>query len=105
MVLCENKLPVDLTAAATPAAPGAGAQAVIELAKQDLAKALGVDASTITVQLANPVEWNDSSLGCPKPGQTYLQVITSGYLVKLQANGQTYEYHTDTQGTVVRCMP
>jgi hypothetical protein len=105
MVLCENQLPVELAAAPSAATPEAAAAAMIELARQDLAKALGVDISAVTVVSSSPVQWNDSSLGCPKPGQNYLQVVTPGYLVRLSAQGQTYEYHTDARSTVVRCVP
>jgi hypothetical protein len=29
--------------------------------------------------------------------------MTPGYLVLLEADGQRYEYHTDTRGSVVLC--
>ncbi len=49
------------------------------------------------------VDWRDSSLGCPEPGKSYLQVITPGYRVVLQADGQTYEYHTNREDRAVLC--
>ena len=36
---------------------------------------------------------------------THLQVITPGYRIILEAQGQRYEYHTDQQRSVVRCSP
>ena len=69
----------------------------------DLAGELGVDVDSIQVVSVASVEWRDSSLGCPKPGQNYLMVITPGYRVVLEAAGQQYEYHADMQGNVVRC--
>jgi hypothetical protein len=48
-------------------------------------------------------EWSDASLGCPKPGQMYAQVITPGYLVVLEAGGQRLEYHTDAGRRVELC--
>ena len=42
------------------------------------------------------MEWSDASLGRPQPGMMYAQVITPGYLVVLEADGQQYTYHTDT---------
>lgn len=105
MVFCDNKKPIDLSTAAGPAVLDPQAQAMADLAKQALAKELGIDASAVTVISATPVEWNDSSLGCAKPGQTYLQVITSGYLLRLEANGRGYEYHTDGRNQVVQCTP
>ena len=69
----------------------------------NLADELGVDVDSIQVISVAPAEWRDSSLGCPKPGQNYLMVITPGYLVILEVGGEQYEYHADMQGNVVRC--
>ena len=113
MILCENDQPTDLAnpasgpaSDAATAQPGPASNAQAELARQALAKELGVDAAAIRVAQIEEVEWRDSSLGCPKPGMNYLQVITPGYRVVLEAQGRRYEYHTDTGKRVVRCdMP
>ena len=42
----------------------------------------------------------DGSLGCPQPGMNYVMMITPGYLIMLEANGQAYEYHTSMNGVV-----
>ena len=65
-------------------------------AKQDLMQRANVPVDAITVVSAQPVEWRDSSLGCPIEGMMYAQVITPGYLIVLEANGQEYEYHAST---------
>jgi hypothetical protein len=49
------------------------------------------------------VEWPDTSLGCPKPGEFYAQVITPGYLIVLAVDGEEIEYHADEAGNAVRC--
>jgi hypothetical protein len=106
MVLCQNGKPADLSVAENPAsAAPAGdiAGQVTELARATLAQELGVNAADITVVSVDEQEWSDSSLGCPKEGEVYLQVITPGYLVTLEAQGQRYQYHTDSGGRVVRC--
>lgn len=132
MVLCENKLPINLAAdgqdaqptpAARPTAasglpglvptplPAEGSNApfdedskrMLGLAQQALAKDQGIDVADITLVNIQPVEWNDGSLGCPQPGANYLQVITPGYLITLEAQGQRYDYHTDQRGRAVRC--
>ncbi|HEX9372238.1 MAG TPA: hypothetical protein VF897_14580, partial [Roseiflexaceae bacterium] len=85
MVLCENGQPVDLSGApgaapdtANPASPApspgdasldAAGQRMAGLALAALAKDLGVGAADVTLVSAEQVEWNDSSLGCPQPGQ------------------------------------
>lgn len=73
---------------------------LIEDAKADLMKRANVTADEITVVSAEPTEWRDSSLGCPIPGVMYAQMITPGYKIVLEANGQQYNYHAST--TTVR---
>ncbi len=51
-----------------------------------------------------PVEWGDTSLGCPKPDVMYAQVITPGFRLVFEHEGRRHEYHTDQDGsTVVAC--
>ncbi len=51
-----------------------------------------------------PVEWSDTSLGCPMPGLVYAQVITPGFRLVFDYQGQQDEYHTDQDGSnVVEC--
>jgi len=47
------------------------------------------------------VEWPDSCLGVSTPGLACSQILTPGYLVTLQANGQQYEYHTNGDASAV----
>ncbi|MFL5805099.1 MAG: hypothetical protein ACJ8CR_25565 [Roseiflexaceae bacterium] len=114
MVLCENKQPIALpddtngapqSAAPTPAsgAPDPASRPLADLARQDLAQQLGIKAEDITVASVEEVEWRNSSLGCPQPGMNYLQVITPGYRITLEAQGRRYEYHADRSSRVVRC--
>ena len=44
------------------------------------------------------VDWRDSSLGCPKPGMAYLDVITPGHRVTLRANGRSTSCTKPKQG-------
>lgn len=67
---------------------------MVELARQALATELGCSATAISVRDIADVEWNDSSLGCPKPGMMYLQVITPGYQIVLEHDGLIYTFHT-----------
>ncbi len=105
MILCENGMPQDIGVEATKPTPDQNAQQMIDLASNDLAAFLKIDPSAVSLVNIEAVEWNDSSLGCAKPGQVYSQVVTSGYFMKLQGNGQIYEYHTDKNSTVMRCLP
>jgi hypothetical protein len=58
--------------------------------KDDLAQH-GV-TGTPTVVSAESVTWNDSSLGCPRPGMMYSQVITPGMRVVVTVDAKTYDY-------------
>jgi hypothetical protein len=81
----------------------AAAQPSVRLASADLAQRLGLASEAIKLVSAEEVEWSDASLGCPQPGMMYAQVITPGFLVVLEAGGQTYEYHTDMGRFAVLC--
>ena len=84
----------------SPPAPAAAA-AVAHLADE-----LGITPQEVTVLASEPVEWSDTSLGCPQPGMMYAQVITPGYSFLLDAAGEHYEVHTDLTGqSVVICQP
>ena len=78
-------------------------QAVVDLAIADLAARLGVGTSAVTVLTAAATTWPDKSIGCPKPGMQYLQVLVDGALVELQASGKTYSYHSGDDGKPVLC--
>ena len=95
--------PLVVTAVTTPVFP-AGSVSAVSAAVQDLSQKLNVPVSSISVTSVQAYEWPDSSLGCPQPGQMYLQVITPGYKIVLTANGKDYEYHSDTRGRVVSCQ-
>ncbi len=79
---------------------------IVERAVQRLAEFLAIDPSEVTVVSVEAVEWRDSSLGCPQPGRMYAQVITPGYKIVLQAQGQEYTFHTDSrpEGSMVLCQ-
>ncbi len=71
--------------------------------RSDLATRLHLDEAAITVVEARPVVWPNSSAGCPKPGYMYTQMLTEGVLIRLQARGRIYHYHTGAKGPAVFC--
>ncbi len=75
---------------------------LVEAARQALAKALGVALDDITLFNAVPVEWPDACLGLALPGVACAEVITPGYLIELDVNGQVYGYHANQDGSALR---
>lgn len=71
---------------------GEAPAALMDQARADLAKRTGLDPSTFQVVRSESVIWADGSLGCPVPGQLYLQVQTPGYWIELKAGARTYDY-------------
>lgn len=67
---------------------------LIASAKTDLAQRLVIKIEEITTQSIVTKDWPDASLGCPKEGRLYAQVITPGYLIILRAKGEVYDYRT-----------
>ena len=83
--------------------PASSPQTLIEKAKTDLAQRLSVSVDDIAVLQAETVTWPDSSLGCPQEGMLYTQVLTPGYLIRLQAGDREFEYHASRGTEVVYC--
>ena len=69
------------------------AQPLVDKAIADLNDRLDVSEDTITVVKVEATEFSDTSLGVPKPGESYAQVITPGYIIVLEVNGDNYVYH------------
>lgn len=96
-------------ATASPAGPSptsSGADQLpplVLLALQTAAEDAGVPVEQVELVEWTTTEWNDSSLGCPQPGEFYAQVITPGYIVTVRVAGEEREYHTDSSNRVVTC--
>lgn len=63
------------------------------LAIDTLAAELKVPREEIEVDAVRAMEWRDSSIGCPKPGVAYLDVITPGYKVTLRVGKAIHVVH------------
>jgi hypothetical protein len=81
----------------------ADVQQLVALASQQLANRLDIHADAISLVRVREVEWQDASLGCPKPNVDYLRQSTPGYVLLLEAAGTEYEFHTDDAQRVVSC--
>ena len=70
-------------------------QEAVERARKDLAQRLHVDASAIKEQAVEDDDFPDMALGAAEDGEMSGQMITSGWRIRLGANGQSYEYRAD----------
>jgi hypothetical protein len=99
-VLCQDEKATEPTA--TMEKPKSQEAALVEQAKADLSNRLEVAQDAISLLSVEAVQWPDSSMGCPQPGMRYLMVVTPGYLIQLEVDSQTYEYHGNEE-TVFYC--
>lgn len=58
-----------------------------------LSEEMSIPISQVTVVSVRPVDWPDSSIGCPQPGQAYAQVITPGHKIAVRARGEIHVLH------------
>ncbi|TFG49644.1 MAG: hypothetical protein E4H33_01830 [Anaerolineales bacterium] len=79
--------------ASVPPALPEDVESLVLLAKFDLTIRTGIDIEAITTKSLKETMFDDSSLGVPEPGVEYTAVITPGYIIILEANGEIYEYH------------
>ena len=70
-------------------------ESAVERAKQDLAKRLKTDVSEIKEAGVADKEFPDMSLGSPENGEMSAQMISSGWTIKLTAEGKPFEYRAD----------
>ena len=58
----------------------------------DLAGRVDEPVLDATVLNAEPMTWNDGSLGCPVPGQAYTQALVDGFHVIVEVDGEEFDY-------------
>ena len=73
---------------------------IADRARAFLAGELGVPESEIALTGTEAVTWADASLGCPKEGYAYAQVLTPGYRFTFSHGTASHDVHTDEQGTL-----
>ena len=94
--------PKVITAAGDIEQPAAEDLGLAQLAIETLAAELNIQAQEIRVDSIRAIDWSDSSVGCPQPGQAYLQVITPGHRISLQVEGQ-YHFVHEAKGRAFVC--
>lgn len=96
----------------TPAAPPSGnagglgvSDAILEQALAQVAAQTGLPVEQLEVTATETVEWASSALGCPMPGQMYLDVITPGYRVEVRAGDELFDVGTNLDGSAFAVCP
>ena len=75
-------------------------------AQELLSKELNVDEIDLPMTSIKKVQWADTSLGCPKEGEIYAQVIVPGYEMLFTNQRTAYKVHSDEEGSeLVHCVP
>lgn len=67
----------------------------VEKAKNDLAKRLSVKEAEIKEVSVSETDFPDMSLGAPATDEMSAQMISTGWKIKLSADGKNYEYRAD----------
>jgi hemin uptake protein HemP len=69
-----------------------------EAAKEFLSRELGTSVKDIKLVSIEAVDWPDSCLGVKDPKSACMTVVTPGYELIFEADGVTYEIHSDKTG-------
>jgi hypothetical protein len=67
----------------------------VENARKDLANRLKIDPADVKQKSVEDDDFPDMSLGAAEDGEMSGQMITPGWRIRLEAQGQTYEYRAD----------
>jgi hypothetical protein len=72
-----------------------------QAAIQAVSQKYNIPADQIKITSTEPMTWNNGCMGVVLPGVLCTDVIVNGFIVKLEANGQQFEMHTNQDGTSV----
>lgn len=75
------------------------------LAIETLMRHIAETKNNISTVSVDAIDWPDASLGCPKEGLFYPQVITPGYRVELKAGNTSYRIHTAKKRAIICDKP
>ena len=67
----------------------------VQNARRDLAKRLNIDPADVKERSVEDSDFPDMSLGAAEDGEMSGQMITPGWRIRLEANGQSFEYRAD----------
>lgn len=68
---------------------------LVALAQRLVADQLDLPARRVRLVDVQPITWDDTSLGCPAPNQSYEAATVDGYRIVLTTGDEFHLYHTD----------
>ena len=98
-----DKTPARVPAAEPAPITGEVPEELLNAIRADLEQRLGIDTRNLQPVRAESVNWNDGSLGCPRPDQAYTQAITPGYHVVFEIDKTYYDYRAKRDGYFMLC--
>jgi hypothetical protein len=101
-----SPVPTTTTPSTLPEEPpvtGETPASILDPILADAAERTGIPVDDLVVVRSEFVEWPDGSLGCPEDGMLYPQVITPGYWVQVDADGEVLDYRAGTTGFFRLC--
>jgi hypothetical protein len=70
--------------------------------QNQISQTLGVAVKDIQIRKVEQMDWPNACLGLPQGNEACAQVVTPGWLLTFNINGQAYNYRIDKTGTVIR---
>ena len=86
-------------ASAFPPASDPVPEEIVTAARKFLADELDAAEGDVTLVSSEGMGWSDASLGCPKEGYAYAQVLTTGYKLVFDLAGTSHAVHTNADGS------
>lgn len=77
---------------------------LVRLAMRRLGDELDLPTRRMRVVEVRPIQWTDTSLGCPQVGQNYTPLLIDGYRIVVAAGDGEYIFHSDFD-RVLPCDP
>ena len=73
--------------------------------QNQISQTLGVAVEQIQITNVEQKDWPNACLGLPQGDEVCAEVITPGWLLTFNINGQEHKYRVDKTGTVIRQEP
>ena len=86
-----------------PPVTGEAPKDLLARVREDVLRRTGADPATLRVVRDESVTWSDGSLGCPRKGEAYPQMLVEGYWIVFEAAGRKYDYRADATGQFRLC--